>query len=228
VTGQINSFKVLLLIFLFFLICCQVSAYDYKPIELATPAGWVCHPEWAYFTADNMAADFTADRTTGDSPFTVSFYDISYGYPEIWLWDFGDGNTSEDQNPVHTYLKPGKYDVSLKISKGYQYETTIADYNKTGMGQLTDISYASEDREYDYITVAPPGSGTDQPVPDDFYPEPKNMVTMPSGLSGVIGSAQFGASTITVTPDTQKGYLDTLNINGAYRLSKFTPYNTAF
>ncbi|PKL59815.1 MAG: hypothetical protein CVV33_05910 [Methanomicrobiales archaeon HGW-Methanomicrobiales-4] len=175
-----------------------------------------------------MAADFTSDRTMGDAPFMVRFYDISYGYPDVWLWDFGDGNTSEDQNPIHTYLEPGTYDISLKISKGVQYETAIADYNRTGMGQLTDISYASTAREYDYIIVAEPGSGTDQPIPEDFYPEPKNMVTMPSGLSGVVGSAELSASTITITPDTQKGYIDSLNVDGAYRLSKFTPYNTGF
>jgi hypothetical protein len=249
VTDQISLTWISLLMLLFLLPSYSVvSAYEFKSIELGTP-GWVCHPEWAYFTADNMAADFTADRTKGDAPFTVRFYDISYGYPEAWQWDFGDGNTSEDQNPVYTYLQPGKYDVSLKISKGVQYETAYktvtsgipdsksinnsseglyTDYVNTGMGQLTDLNYASTDREYDYITVAEPGSGTDQPIPENFYPEPKNMVTMPSGLSGVKGNAQLSASTITITPDTQKGYTDSLKIDGVYRLSKFTPYNTGF
>ncbi len=224
---QINSQWASLLALLLLLLSYPVSAFEYKSVDLGTP-GWVCHPKWAYFTADNMAADFTSDRTMGDAPFMVRFYDISYGYPDVWLWDFGDGNTSEDQNPIHTYLEPGTYDISLKISKGVQYETAIADYNRTGMGQLTDISYASTAREYDYIIVAEPGSGTDQPIPEDFYPEPKNMVTMPSGLSGVVGSAELSASTITITPDTQKGYIDSLNVDGAYRLSKFTPYNTGF
>ncbi|MFH0966669.1 MAG: PKD domain-containing protein [Methanobacteriota archaeon] len=247
---QINSQWVYFLVLLVFLCSYPVSAYALKPVEIGAPAGWICHPNWAYFTADNMAADFTSDRTMGDSPFTVRFYDISYGYPDVWLWDFGDGNTSEAQNPIHTYLGPGMYDVSLKISKGVQYETTyltdtpkpqvnnttenngsvglLSDYYNTGMGQLTDMSYSSTAREYDYITVAYPGSGTDQPIPVDFYPEPENMVTMPSGLSGVKGNAQLSASTITITPDTQKGYTDNLHIDGAYRLSKSTPYNTAF
>ena len=204
------------------------SAYEYKAVELGSPSGFVCHPSWAFFSADTMAADFTADRTKGDAPFTVRFYDISYGYPETWLWDFGDGNTSEDQNPVHTYLIPGTYDVSLKIGKMVKYETTTESYNSTGMGQFTDLSFSSTDRELNYITVAEPGSGTDQPIPENFYPEPKNMVTLPSGESGVIGSAQLNAATITITPNTQKGYSDTLNINGAYRLSKSTPYNDAY
>ena len=30
-----------------------------------------------------------------------------------WQWDFGDGNSSSDQNPVHSYLNPGLYEVTL-------------------------------------------------------------------------------------------------------------------
>ena len=32
-----------------------------------------------------------------------------------FLWNFGDGNTSVAQNPIHTYLSPGTYIVSLQI-----------------------------------------------------------------------------------------------------------------
>lgn len=205
----------------------MVTAFEIKPVSLGSPPGFTCHPSWSYFTADTMAADFAADRTGGDAPFTVQFYDISYGFPETWSWDFGDGNTSEDQNPMHTYLVPGTYDVSLKIGKAYSYETSSEDYNLTKKGQFTDLAYVSTDRELNYITVAPAGSGTDQP-PSMLYPDPKNIVTMPSGDTGVVGSASLNAATITITEDTQKGYTDTLNLNGAYRLSKFTPYNDAF
>ena len=46
----------------------------------------------------------------------VSFQDDSYGQPSGWLWDFGDGNTSTLQNPIHSYLSEGTYDVSLFVS----------------------------------------------------------------------------------------------------------------
>ena len=39
--------------------------------------------------------------------------------PDSWLWNFGDGSTSTEQNPVHVYGKPGIYDVSLKVSNAY-------------------------------------------------------------------------------------------------------------
>jgi PKD repeat protein len=34
-----------------------------------------------------------------------------------WQWDFGDGETSDQENPSHTYAKKGKYTVSLKVAE---------------------------------------------------------------------------------------------------------------
>jgi PKD repeat protein len=48
--------------------------------------------------------------------FECAFLDGSSGGPTSWLWDFGDGNTSTDQNPIHTYATYGVYDVSLTVS----------------------------------------------------------------------------------------------------------------
>jgi gliding motility-associated-like protein len=36
-----------------------------------------------------------------------------------FLWDFGDGNTSTEENPVHTYTQAGNHTVSLYFSNGY-------------------------------------------------------------------------------------------------------------
>jgi len=205
-----------------------VLAYEFKAGELGNPDGFICHPDWQYFSASEMASNFTADHVRGDAPFTVQFFDTSYGDPEIWSWDFGDGNSSYDQNPIHTYLTPGSYDVALTISKAYNYETSLTSYNNTSLGQFTDMGWSSTSRELNFITVSPEGSGTDQPVSMDFYPEPKKAIPLPSGQTGVVGSAKYNAATITLTPSTQKGYTDTMNINGAYRLTKYTPYNNAY
>lgn len=58
-------------------------------------------------------ADFTASPTTGASPLVVQFSDASSGLPTGWSWDFGDGSTSTERNPTHTYATPGTYTVSL-------------------------------------------------------------------------------------------------------------------
>jgi hypothetical protein len=41
----------------------------------------------------------------------IAFKDLSYGNITKWLWDFGDGATSTDRNPMHQYQKPGYYYV---------------------------------------------------------------------------------------------------------------------
>jgi PKD repeat protein len=44
---------------------------------------------------------------------TVNFFDESLQNPTSWEWDFGDGNGSTEQNPVHNYSANGTYTVSL-------------------------------------------------------------------------------------------------------------------
>ena len=47
---------------------------------------------------------------------TVCFRDNSYGNITAWHWDFGDGTTSDEQNPVHTYPKDyTHYVVTLRV-----------------------------------------------------------------------------------------------------------------
>jgi len=45
----------------------------------------------------------------------INFTDITAGFPEKWLWDFGDGSSSVLQNPTHIYNSPGNYLVSLTV-----------------------------------------------------------------------------------------------------------------
>jgi len=61
-------------------------------------------------------AAFSANPLFGVKPFQVSFKDKSTGSPTSWYWNFGDGNTSTAQNPVHTYSKAGRYSPSLKVA----------------------------------------------------------------------------------------------------------------
>jgi len=61
-------------------------------------------------------AQFTADVQSGCESISVQFTDLSTNNPTEWLWDFGDGNTSTEQSPLHTYNAPGQYTVSLTVS----------------------------------------------------------------------------------------------------------------
>jgi thermitase len=61
-------------------------------------------------------ANFTADPLSGTVPLEVRFSDTSSNTPTSWSWDFGDGGSSNLQNPVHTYTIPGTYNVTLRAS----------------------------------------------------------------------------------------------------------------
>jgi len=45
----------------------------------------------------------------------VAFRDESTGSITSWTWDFGDGTTSTEKHPLHTYAKSGRYIVTLNI-----------------------------------------------------------------------------------------------------------------
>ena len=49
------------------------------------------------------SSSFTSDKTSGQTPLTVQFTDLSTGGPTGWQWDFGDGSSSTAQNPIHTF-----------------------------------------------------------------------------------------------------------------------------
>ncbi len=71
----------------------------------------------SYITAATLRAPvaaLSANLTSGTAPFTVLFSDRSTGgSPASWAWSFGDGTSSTEQNPVHTYSKAGRYTVRL-------------------------------------------------------------------------------------------------------------------
>ena len=72
-------------------------------------------------------AAFTGSPLTGEAPLTVAFTDLSTGSPTEWLWSFGDGNLSTEQNPTHVYNEPGEYTVNLKTTNAGGFDTEQKD-----------------------------------------------------------------------------------------------------
>jgi len=70
-------------------------------------------------------ADFSANITSGYAPLYVQFTDLSKNATE-WDWDFGDGDTSIEQNPVHTYSVAGIYTVNLTVSNENGKDSELA------------------------------------------------------------------------------------------------------
>jgi uncharacterized membrane protein len=46
----------------------------------------------------------------------VAFRDLSHGEITSWQWQFGDGTTSNERHPVHTYRRGGEYIVKLEVT----------------------------------------------------------------------------------------------------------------
>ncbi len=83
------------------------------------PGGSDGETKVAYISVGELppVAAFTGTPPTGTAPVVVDFMDQSTGGPSAsWLWDFGDGKTSTEQDPSHIYTSPGTYDVSLTVS----------------------------------------------------------------------------------------------------------------
>ncbi len=55
----------------------------------------------------------------------IQFQDLTSGNPSAWNWNFGDGSTSNLQNPTHTYNNAGTYTVTLQVSNG-DYTRTVS------------------------------------------------------------------------------------------------------
>ncbi|MBN4076225.1 PKD domain-containing protein [Gemmatimonas aurantiaca] len=82
--------------------------------------------------AGNPTAEFIIDppntgfADSGCVEFTVRFLDKSDGPRDVWLWNFGDGDTSSDTNPTHIYDSAGTYTVKLEITDtetgGFDFE----------------------------------------------------------------------------------------------------------
>jgi PKD repeat protein len=88
----------------------------------------------SHVRAQTPVTDFSATPTSGCGPLSVKFTDLSTNSPIFWAWDFGNGQTSNLQNPTISYSSPGTYTVTL-ISR-----------NPSGSDAM---------RKTDYITVFP-------------------------------------------------------------------------
>ena len=99
-------------------------------------------------------AKFTANISAGPSPLTVSFTSETVGNPTSFLWEFGDGTTSTDPNPVHTYSNTlgGKYSVYFKAGNT---DGTKSAVGRLGDGALAQGSYA-DILQKDFITLYTP------------------------------------------------------------------------
>ena len=97
---------------------------------------WNCN----YPTAPPITR-FKADDTSSCTG-NIKFTDLSLNGPTSWFWDFGDGTFSTTQNPQHTYLLNGIYDIKL------------VNYNSFGSDSLIKSAYITVNKPADPVGIS--------------------------------------------------------------------------
>jgi uncharacterized protein (TIGR02145 family) len=87
-------------------------------------------------------AAFTANKTEITEGQSITFTDQSTNDPTSWAWDFGDGASSTQQNPSHTYNAQGTYTVKLTVTNAYGNDTETK----------TNYIIVNKDIEYGSVT----------------------------------------------------------------------------
>lgn len=88
--------------------------------------------EWGTLKFAHLAS-FSHSTPSPEVGDTVQFTDQSSGTVVSWYWSFGDGNSSTEQNPSHTYAEEGTYTVTLTVTDSDgNTDTVSATVNVTG------------------------------------------------------------------------------------------------
>ena len=161
------------------------------PTGNMTPAGPVA-PLATPTPVPTIVVDFKADITSGAAPMTVSFTDLSLGYPDKFLWDFGDNSSdysSVVQNPVHTYRIPGIYTVNLTASNS---------------------QYSNQTSKSNYIVAA------NMRMPQRGEKTTMQIFSVPEGAECYLNNAYQGLTPVNITNLTPRTYQLRLHKEGYY------------
>ncbi len=180
----------------------QVEAFDLPNICLT--------PDFPPSAAFNVAL---ANNCSG----FFAFEDQSTDIPQYYLWDFGDGNTSTEENPEHTYDAEGTYEVVLIVTNTLGADTTT---------QSVTVDYIDAPVVEDFLACE--GSPATLTAIDNGYVVNwyENGAKVGSGLEFVTpplgGPTTIFAQSEEQKPLQQVGPLDNNIGPGGYHSSTFT------
>ncbi len=103
-------------------------------------------------TENNLPVLLDSDFTFDENDVEVTFTDVSKGIPNTWAWDFGDGTTSAEQNPIHTFPDAGPYTITLTISNDCETSVHMMDWELAPL-PLDLLSFSATLIERDNVEV---------------------------------------------------------------------------
>jgi hypothetical protein len=109
---------------------------------------------------DNHPISWWRHEVEAEDPQEIRFTDLSCFRPEVWHWDFGDGEISSEQHPIHTYPSPGLYYACLTVSNEYSSDSSCQwiDVMSVSVDDLPDeeLFKVYPNPFTDYIEISPP------------------------------------------------------------------------
>lgn len=133
----------------------KTKAFDVEPPPAVPDAQFTWLPESPGTGEEVQFTDTSA--TPADTTITA------------WDWDFGDDETSEEQNPKHTYNEPGTYTVSLTVTNSDNETDTVT--------HDIEVSALKPTADFDYSPAAPD-------VGDVITFEDKSTAVDPATITG--------------------------------------------
>lgn len=167
-------------------------------------------------------AKFIATPTLGNIPLLVTFIDQSTNNPTSWLWDFGDGNQSTLQNPSHTYILQGLYNVTLTVTNINGDNTIIKSNYINATNPNTPVASFFGNVLSGYVNLSVTFTDTSTNIPSSWLwdfgdgnlsalQNPTNIYTIP------------GVYTVTLTSTNINGSNTTTKINYINALPSLLP-----
>lgn len=99
---------------------------------------------------------------------TVAFDDRTFtpaGQIISWAWDFGDGNTSNDQFPEHTYAAPGTYEIQFTVTTDTGSTDTFSSTYTVLRPPIASFSWSPTDaEEFDVVTFSSTSTSPDSRI----------------------------------------------------------------
>ncbi|MCX6154777.1 MAG: PKD domain-containing protein [Candidatus Kapabacteria bacterium] len=104
------------------------------------------------FYSNALKAFFAADTNISQTGDTIHFRNNSAGNPTSYYWDFGDGQSSTDENPAHVYNSSGTYTVKFFIKNTNGSDTAIRVNMIRVFDKLfPDFDYTIDLSKYPYV-----------------------------------------------------------------------------
>jgi len=122
------------------------------------PRQWDNFPDFAgpsgvvETTVAGPVARFAYSPTSPSVNQVVSFHDTSTGAPSSWLWNFGDQDSSTDQDPQHAYSTAGSFTVRLTVGSA------------SGTDSTTKVITVASNQPVAGFTSSPSSPSVNQPV----------------------------------------------------------------